>query len=189
MAFIMEADKLKSVFRQSYISDESRKENDAEHSWHLSLMVITLFEYANQPNLDLLRILKMVILHDIVEIDAGDTYIYDEEAKKDQEERERRAAKRLFGLLPDDQAAEYERIWHEFETAATPEARFAKAVDRLQPMLLNYLAAGRAWQEHNVSAEQVRAINSPIAEGSDMLWSYAQSIIKSAIQNGSLPES
>lgn len=188
MAFLIEADKLKSIFRQSYISDGSRRENDAEHSWHLSLMAITLFEHANQPGLDLLKILKMVILHDIVEIDAGDTYIYDEAAKRDQEEREQRAADRLFGLLPPDQASEFRALWDEFEAAASPEARFAKAIDRLHPMLLNYLAEGKTWQEHGVTAPQVRHINRKIGDGSDALWEFAQDLIAKAIANGTLAE-
>lgn len=187
MAFIIEADKLKNIFRQSYISDESRKENDAEHSWHLALMAITLVEHANDPNLDLLKILRMVTIHDIVEIDAGDTYIYDEEGKQDQEAREQAAADRLFGLLPADQAAAFRSIWDEFEAGESPEARFAKAIDRLHPMLLNYLAAGKTWQEHGVVASQVRNINQKIGRGSDTLWDYAQSLINAAIENGTLP--
>lgn len=187
MAFIIEADKLKSVFRQSYLSDGSRKENDAEHSWHLSLMAIILIEHANDPDLDLLRILRMVVLHDIVEIDAGDTYIYDEEGKKDQVAREQAAADRLFSLLPSDQAAAFRAIWDEFEAAESKEARFAKAIDRLHPMLLNYLAAGRTWREHGVDATQVRAINQKIGYGSETLWDYAQTLIEKAIAEDILP--
>ncbi|MDQ8179662.1 HD domain-containing protein [Pelagicoccus sp. SDUM812005] len=188
MAFIIEADKLKNIFRQSYISDRSRRENDAEHSWHLSLMAITLYEHANDPNLDLLKILRMVILHDIVEIDAGDTYIYDEAHKQDQAEREQKAADRLFGLLPPDQATEFRSAWDEFEAGASPEARFAKAVDRLHPMLLNYLAGGITWSKHGVVASQVRAINHKIGDGSDTLWEYAQGLIEKAIASGTLPD-
>ncbi len=188
MAFIIEADKLKNVFRQSYISDQSRKENDAEHSWHLALMAITLYEYANAPEVDLLKILRMVTLHDIVEIDAGDTYIYDEVAKQDQEERECRAAERLFGLLPHDQATQFRAIWDEFEASETKEAKFAKAIDRLHPMLLNYLAGGKTWNEHGVTASQVRTINGKIQHGSEALWAYAQDLIQAAIAEGSLGE-
>ncbi len=188
MAFIIEADKLKRIFRQSYISDGSRRENDAEHSWHLCLMAITLIEHANAPGLDLLKILRMAILHDIVEIDAGDTYIYDEAAKLDQYARESAAAERLFGLLPPDQAAAFRALWDEFEEAATPEAQFAKAIDRLHPMLLNYLAAGKTWQEHGVVASQVRLINQKIGDGSAALWTYAQSLIAEAIAAQTLPD-
>ncbi len=187
MAFIIEADKLKNIFRQSYISDESRRENDAEHSWHLTLMAITLYEHANDPGLDLLKILRMVIIHDIVEIDAGDTYIYDEVHKQDQAEREQRAADRLFGLLPADQASSFRSIWDEFEAGKSPEARFAKAIDRLHPMLLNYLAGGKTWTKHGVVASQVRTINQKIGEGSDTLWAYTQDLIQKAIAEGILP--
>lgn len=188
MAFIIEADKLKNIFRQSYISDESRRENDAEHSWHLALMAITLYEYANDPDLDLLKILRMVTIHDIVEIDAGDTYIYDEEHKQDQELREQKAADRLFGLLPPDQESSFRSDWDEFEEGKTPEARFAKAIDRLHPMLLNYLAKGKTWTKHGVVAGQVRNINQKIGAGSDTLWAYAQDLIQKAIDEGILPE-
>lgn len=187
MAFIIEADKLKNIFRQSYISDESRRENDAEHSWHLSLMAITLCEHANDPDLDLLKILRMVIIHDIVEIDAGDTYIYDEQHKLDQEIREQQAADRLFGMLPSDQALEFRSLWDEFEEGKSPEARFAKAIDRLHPMLLNYLASGKTWQKHGVVATQVRAINQKIDHGSSTLWDYAQDLIEKSIADGMLP--
>lgn len=188
MAFIIEADKLKTILRQSYISDASRRENDAEHSWHLALMAITLYEHANAPELNLLKILRMLILHDIVEIDAGDTYIYDEEHKRDQAKRERQAADRLFGLLPPDQAAEFRQIWEEFEAGLTAEARFAKAIDRLHPMLLNFLAGGKTWQKHNVVADQVRSINQRIEEGSSELWEYAQNLIEKAVSNGILAD-
>ena len=188
MAFIIEADKLKNIFRQSYISDESRRENDAEHSWHLSLMAIVLHEHANDPDLDLLKILRMVIIHDIVEIDAGDTYIYDEEGKKDQEARELQAAERLFNLLPEDQALAFRADWDEFELATTKEAQFAKAIDRLHPMLLNYLSSGKTWREHGVVATQVRAINRKIEDGSEALWAYAQQLIQASIAKGTLPD-
>lgn len=188
MAFIIEADKLKTIFRQAYISDQSRRENDAEHSWHLCLMAITLFEHADAPELDLLKILRMVIIHDIVEIDAGDTYIYDEAHKQDQAEREQRAAERLFGLLPQDQESEFRSLWDEFEAEASPESRFAKAIDRLHPMLLNYLAGGKTWAKHGVVASQVRTINQKIEAGSSTLWAYAQDLIRKAIENKTLPD-
>lgn len=187
MAFIIEADKLKNIFRQSYISDESRRENDAEHSWHLALMAITLYEHANDPDLDLLKILRMVIIHDIVEIDAGDTYIYDEEHKQDQALREQQAADRLFGMLPEDQAKSFRADWDEFEAGESPEARFSKAIDRLHPMLLNYLAGGKTWNKHGVVATQVHAINQKIGRGSDTLWAYAQDLIQKSISEGILP--
>lgn len=188
MAFIIEADKLKNIFRQSYITDGSRRENDAEHSWHLALMAITLYEHANDPELDLLKILRMVTIHDIVEIDAGDTYIHDEVNKLDQELREQQAADRLFGMLPEDQATEFRSIWDEFEAGESPEARFAKAIDRIHPMLLNYLADGKTWKKHGVLASQVRTVNQKIDRGSHALWDYAQEIIQKAINADMLPD-
>jgi len=189
MAFIKEADKLKNVFRRSYISDKSRRENDAEHSWHLALMTLVLIEHADAPDLDQFKILKMHLIHDIVEIDAGDTYIYDEAAKTSQLQREEAAADRLFNILPTDQAAEFRSLWDEFEAGTTPEARFAKALDRLHPMFLNYLAGGKTWSEHGVIESQVRQVNSVIADGSESLWSYAENLIKDAVADGRLKRS
>jgi putative hydrolase of HD superfamily len=189
MGFIAEADKLKNIFRRSYISDRSRRENDAEHSWHLCLMTLLLLEHSNFENIDALKVLKMVIVHDIVEIDAGDTYIYDNAAKADQAIRERRAAERLFGMLPSDQEAEFHSLWSEFELGESSESRFAKAIDRLHPMMLNYLAQGKTWNENSVSEPQVRAINSKIADGSDALWQYADELIRESVDKGWLPRS
>ncbi|HYP18005.1 MAG TPA: HD domain-containing protein [Opitutus sp.] len=142
--FIVECDKLKEIFRQTINTQSRRAENDAEHSWHLCLCVIVLAEHANQPDLDVLRVLKMVIVHDLVEIDAGDTFAYDAAAMAGQHEREALAAARIFGLLPSDQAREFRALWDEFEAKKTPEARFATAVDRFQPMLLNCRTQGAA---------------------------------------------
>lgn len=189
MRFIAEADKLKHVFRQSYLSDQSRRENDAEHSWHLCLMVMLLAEHSNFESIDILKVLKMVIIHDIVEIDAGDTYIYDEEAKKTQLERETKAAKRLFGLLPGDQARAFHDLWNEFEADESNEARFAKAVDRLHPMMLNHLAEGKTWNQHGVNEHQVRTVNRKIEDGSACLWNYTDSLIRDAVAKGWLPAS
>jgi len=189
LRFIAEADKLKHIFRQSYLSDQSRRENDAEHSWHLCLMVLLLAEHSNFQNLDTLKVLKMVIIHDIVEIDAGDTYIYDEEAKRTQVEREAQAAERLFGLLPQDQSQAFHDLWIEFETEASNEAKFAKAIDRLHPMMLNYLAEGKTWIEHGVTEDQVRTVNRKIEDGSASLWNYTDSLIRDAVAKGWLPRS
>ncbi len=189
LRFIAEADKLKHIFRQSYLSDQSRRENDAEHSWHLCLMVLLLAEHSNFQNLDTLKVLKMVIIHDIVEIDAGDTYIYDEEAKRTQVEREAQAAERLFGLLPQDQSQAFHDLWIEFETEASNEAKFAKAIDRLHPMMLNYLAEGKTWTEHGVTEDQVRTVNRKIEDGSASLWNYTDSLIRDAVAKGWLPRS
>ena len=184
--FILEADKLKRVFRQTYLTGASRKENDAEHSWHLALMGIVLAEHAAPDGVDLLRVLKMVLIHDLVEIDAGDTYAYDEARLRDQARREREAADRVFGLLPADQADQARALWEEFDARRTPDARFAAALDRLQPLLHNYTNRGRAWQEHHVTADQVLARNRTIADGSPTLWAYAQTLIRLSVQQGFL---
>jgi putative hydrolase of HD superfamily len=186
--FIIEIDKLKKVYRQSYITGGEKAENDAEHSWHLALMGILLQEYARpgEGGPDLLRVLKMVLIHDLVEIDAGDTYCYDEEAAKDKRLREEKAAGRLFNLLPADQADEFCSLWDEFEERMTPEALFAAALDRLQPVLLNYYTEGRSWQEHGITAEQVLERNKLIREGAPALWVYVQEIISRAVEKGYL---
>ena len=184
--FIVEVDKLKEVLRQTLVINSRRRENDAEHSWHLCLLVITLAEHANHPDLDLLQVLKMVIIHDLVEIDAGDTFAYDTAGMATQHEREAVAADRIFGLLPDDQAREFSGLWDEFEARRTPEGRFAAAVDRFQPMLLNCRTDGAAWQRHGITRDRVLARNSYIAEGSAALWAYAEAMINEAVAAGNL---
>jgi len=185
MQFILEMDKLKSIFRQSYIIGTDRKENDAEHSWHLAMMVLVLAEHAN-TEVNVLKVLKMVLIHDIVEIDAGDTFCYDEKAAADKSEREQLAAKRLFGLLPDDQAKEFHVLWEEFEDAQTGDAQFARSVDRLMPMLHNYHTGGRSWQEHKVTKEQVVSRNKVIDDGSNALWEVASTVIENAVKKSYL---
>lgn len=184
--FIAECDKLKEIFRQTLNTQSRRAENDAEHSWHLCLCVIVLAEHANTPDLDVLRVLKMVIVHDLVEIDAGDTFAYDTVAMAGQHEREARAAERIFGLLPPDQAQAFRALWDEFEERKTPEARFALAVDRFQPMLLNCLTQGAAWQRHGVTHDRVVARNQHIAEGSTELWRYMEQMLKDVVAAGHL---
>lgn len=186
MRFIIEVDKLKEVFRQSLCTQSRRRENDAEHSWHLCLMVIVLAEHSNHP-VDVLRILKMLLLHDIVEIDAGDTYAYDQAGQSGQHDREALAADRLFGLLPPDQATEFRALWDEFEARQTPEARFAAAVDRCQPMLLNCLTEGTAWRKHGVTRPKVLARNGHAAEGSAALWQHMLARLDQAVASGHLP--
>ncbi len=185
MDFIIEIDKLKAVFRQSYLADGTRKENDPEHSWHLAMMAIILSEYAN-VEVDVLTVVKMVLIHDIVEIDAGDTYAYDEKGHELKLLKEREAAKRIFGLLPKEQGQEYERLWETFEQKQTPEAKFAAAIDRVQPILLNYLSKGKAWLEHGIYKEQVIAYNKHAAEGSLSIWEYIKNIIDEAYAEGYL---
>ena len=184
--FIAEVDRLKEVFRQTVLINSRRRENDAEHSWHLCLIVITLAEHANDPALDVLRVLKMLIIHDLVEIDAGDTFAYDTRAMADQHAREAVAADRIFGLLPPDQARAFRALWDEFEARQTAEARFAAAVDRFQPMLLNCRTEGAAWRRHGVTRDRVVARNSHIAEGSAALWDYASKMLEDVVAAGHL---
>ncbi len=184
--FLVEADRLKEVFRQSLCIGSRRRENDAEHSWHLCLCAILLAEHTNEPRPNLLRVLQMLIVHDLVEIDAGDTYAYDTAAMAGQHEREAQAAERIFGLLPGGQAEEFRALWDEFEARQTPEARFAAAVDRFQPMLLNCRTEGAAWKRHGVTRERVLARNAHIAEGCSDLWAYAVKMVQEAVDAGHL---
>jgi putative hydrolase of HD superfamily len=186
LAFIREIDRLKNVLRQSLVTDRSRRENAAEHSWHLAMMATVLREHACESGLDADRVIRMLLVHDIVEIDAGDTFAYDEAGHADKAEREKRAARRLFSLLPDDQRAELEALWSEFEERKTPEAKFANALDRLQPMIHNYLTEGHTWKKHGVTARKVRERNAVIAEGSPALWRFAERLIDSAVKKGYL---
>lgn len=185
--FILEIDKLKSIIRRSYLLNKERCENTAEHSWHLAMMALVLTEHANEP-VDPLRVIKMVLVHDIVEIDAGDTFAYDEVGALDKHEREDRAAKRIFGLLPPDQQAEFRELWDEFEDKETADAKFANALDRLMPLLHNYHTAGKGWQENSVRQEQVRKLNARIVDGSTPLWEYVDSIITDSVARGYLAE-
>ena len=171
MAFIEEVDKIKLIGRQNYLADGSRKENDAEHSWHLALMTMLLSEYSNEE-IDVLKTMGMVLIHDIVEIDAGDTYAYDYEAQKTQKERELAAAERIFNILPEDQAKKLRALWDEFEAGETAEARFAAAVDRVQPAMLNSASGGISWKEHDVTLSKALERNGKAALGSEVLWEY-----------------
>lgn len=186
IAFIAEVDKLKEIFRQTLVTQSRRAENSAEHSWHFALMIIVLAEHSNHQPLDVLRVLKMVLIHDLVEIDAGDTFAYDTKNMADQHEREAKAATRIFGLLPPDQTAEFRALWDEFEDRKTPESRFAAACDRFHPMLLNCLTQGHAWQKHGITQDRVLARNAHVAEGSQALWEYAVAMINDAVATGNL---
>ena len=184
--FLLEADRLKTVARQSRITDGSRHENSAEHSWHLALMALVLAGHA-PPGTDLARVLAMLLVHDLVEIDAGDLFVYaDGAALARQEVAERAAADRIFALLPDPQAAEIRGLWDEFEERRTPEARFARALDRLQPMLLNMRTGGGTWVAHGVTLEQVLAKVGLIEDGSASLGRYARAMIAAAVERGFL---
>lgn len=183
--FILEIDNLKSISRQSYLLNGTRYENSAEHSWHIALMAVVLAEHSQQP-IDLLRVLKMLLVHDVVEIDAGDTYCYDETEMADKATREQRAAQRLFGLLPPGQETELRALWEEFEAAATPSAKFANAVDRLMPLFHNYYTQGKSWQQHGIKKSQVMTRLRPIAEGSEALWQVAHTIVEESVKRGYL---
>lgn len=185
LQFITELDKLKSITRQTYIVDGTRKENDSEHSWHLALMCILLNEYANE-HIDVLKTMTMVLIHDVVEIDAGDTYAYDEKGNETKREREVKAANRIFRLLPEDQSEYYRNLWDEFELGVSMEAKFANTLDKVQPILLNHLSGGKAWREHGVNESQVMKRNEKTHEGSNSLWQYVEEIIEMNIENGNI---
>ena len=187
IAFLLEADKLKSILRRTPLVDNSRQENSAEHSWHLTLAAVTLFEYA-PAGTDLLHALRLLIVHDLVEIDAGDTFAYDPAHQESKEAREREAAERLFGLLPEDLAGQLRGWWHEFEAMLTPSARFANALDRLQPLLLNMHSGGGSWRTHRVARSQVLHRMVPIQSWVPAAWPFVLDIIGRACQGGLIVE-
>jgi putative hydrolase of HD superfamily len=181
--FLMEADRLKTVIRGNRIADGSRRENTAEHSWHLAMFAMVLSEHALEP-VDLWRVVQMLLLHDLVEIEAGDTPLYDTDGAVGQAEREQAAADVLFGLLPPDQGMAFRAMWDEFEAAATADARFAKACDRLQPVLLNHVVGGGTWTDFDFDEGKERALTSRIALGSPALWAVAETVFADAVANG-----
>ena len=184
--FVLEIDRLKHVLRQNVLLDQSRRENSTEHSWHIALMVMLFAEYSQGKNIDLLQVMKMLLVHDLVEIDAGDTYCYDDEGRQDQSERETAAADRIFGLLPDDQAAELRALWDDFESRQTPESKFANALDRVQPLLHNYFTDGLTWQANNIKSYQVHDRMRPVKDGAPDLWDYVSALIEDAVAKGFL---
>ena len=171
--FFREIDKEKMIQRQTYLTDSVRKENDAEHAWHMAIMTILLSEYANEE-IDVLKTVTMLLIHDIVEIDAGDTYAYDENAKKSQSDREKKASERIFGLLPEEKKRQMKSLWEEFEEGNTPEARFARTMDNIQPTMLNDATSGISWEEHGIHLDQILNRNKCTALGSQVLWDYAR---------------
>jgi 5'-deoxynucleotidase YfbR-like HD superfamily hydrolase len=176
LEFILEIDRLKSVLRQSYLIDNDRHENSAEHSWHLAVAAMVLAEHAKEP-IDVSKVIRLVLVHDLVEIDAGDTFIYDEAGNAGKAAREQKAADRLFGLLPEEQGKTFMVLWREFEDRQTPEAKFAFALDRLMPILHNVFTQGGSWKEHRIGQEQAIAKNRPIEDGSPILWQAVESLI------------
>lgn len=185
LKFILEIDKEKEIFRQTHISGGKRRENDAEHAWHMALMVWLLSEYSNKE-IDICRTMLMVLAHDLVEVYAGDTYAYDKERAVTQKERETKAAEKLFGILPADQGEKLRALWEEFEQYETAEARFAHTMDNFQPMLLNDSNGGGDWIEHGVKRTQVEKRNEKTASGSEEIWEYMRSIIDRNVEKGSL---
>jgi putative hydrolase of HD superfamily len=185
--FIVEIDKLKHVERQSALCDGTRQENDPEHSWHIATMAMLFTEYANEK-VDQLKVIKMLLIHDLVEIYAGDTFAYDMVGNSTKEKREKEAAKKIFGLLPQDQAEEMLDLWNEFESLATSEARFASALDKLQPLILSYNNKGWSWKKHGVVSSQIHESKKDMASGSEDLWEYAKRLIQESIDGGFLVE-
>lgn len=185
LRFLVEADKMKTVLRATLLTDKSRRENDAEHSWHFALMALLLYEYA-EDGVNLFRVLKMALVHDLVEIDAGDTFAYDTEGNRDKALREQRAADRLFGLLPKEQAAELRALWEEFDAMESRDARYAAAIDRMQPFLNNSVTDGHTWNLHSVKEEQVRARMEMVRQATPGLWPFVESVLVEAREKGSI---
>lgn len=184
-AFAVEIDKVKNIFRQTWLADGGRKENDAEHAWHAALMAVLLAEYSNEP-VDILKVVKMLLIHDLVEIDAGDSYAYDEAAQATAHDREQKAADRIFGMLPKDQGQEFRGLWDEFEEYETPEARFAHVMDNFQPLLLNDAADGKGWKEHQVKRANIEKRNRKTSKGSKRINEYIEQMIDRNIEKGNI---
>jgi putative hydrolase of HD superfamily len=186
--FILEVDKLKHVLRQTILMDKSRQENSAEHSWHIALTVMVLSEYARDADIDFFRVMKILLVHDLIEIDAGDTYCYDDQGKRDQAAREKQAADRIFNILPPDQAQLFRGLWDEFEDRQTPESRFANALDRVQPFLHNYFTRGQTWQDNDIKRDQVKSRMQPVDDGAPVLWKYVNALMDDAVSKGFLAD-
>lgn len=188
IAFCREIDKEKFIGRQTWLTGVTRKENDAEHAWHMAVMTVLLSEYANEE-IDVLRTMTMLLIHDLVEIYAGDTYAYDEEGKKTQKRRELAAADRLFQMLPEDQGKKFREIWEEFEAENTPESRFARTMDNLQPMMLNAATDGKSWADRGIRLSQILGRNKNTAKGSEVLWEYAkENFLQPNLEKGRIVE-
>ena len=187
LAFLMEIDKVKNIFRQTWLADGKRKENDAEHSWHLAVAAFLLKEYAPQ-GVDLLKVILMVLIHDLVEIDAGDTYAYDAKGAETKRAREEKAADRIFGILPEDQGRYFRELWEEFESYESGEAKYAHLLDNFQPLLLNHESGGLSWREHNVKKSQIYKRNERIEETSTQVWARMKEIIDEHIRLGDVKE-
>ena len=185
LSFILEADKEKNILRQTHLTGYSRRENDAEHAWHMAMMIYLLKEYSNKE-IDVAKAMMMALIHDIVEIDAGDTYAYDTDGLQTQKEREQRAAERIFGMLPEDQCSELRALFEEFEACESAEARFAKAMDNFQPLLLNHANGGMDWRAHKVTKTKVVGRQNTTALGSEKIWEYTEAIINENVDKGNI---
>ena len=185
--FILEADKEKNIIRQTHLSENGRRENDAEHAWHMAIMVYLLKEYANEE-IDVVKAMMMALIHDIVEIDAGDTYAYDTKGLETQKEREEQAAERIFGLLPKDQEEELKSLFEEFEAGESPEARFVRAMDNFQPLLLNDSNDGSDWREHEIRKNQIMKRHMKTKLGSNIIWECAEKIIEENVRKGNIKD-
>jgi len=180
--FMLEIDKLKHILRRTILTDRSREENSAEHSWHIAIAVFLFSEYAQDQNIDWYRVIKILLVHDLVEIDAGDTYCYDHQSRKDQSQREQKAAERIFKILPLDQSRSFRELWDEFENRETPESKYANALDRFQPFLQNYATKGQIWQKNNITHRQVKDRMQPLFDGAPLLWNLVELLIDDAVQ-------
>ena len=185
LAFLVEIDRMKNVMRQTLLADSSRRESDAEHSFSLAMFAMLLAEHAEEE-IDISRVIRMVLVHDLIEIYAGDTFCYDQKGNEDKETREKEAADKLYAMLPEDQAAEYRALWEEFDRMDTPDSRYAAALDRIQPMLNNYLTNGHTWKLGNVTSEQVYKRMEPIRNGLPKAWPIVEWIINTSIEKGFL---
>jgi putative hydrolase of HD superfamily len=180
--FMLEVDKLKQISRRTILTDGSREENSAEHSWHIAMAVFLFSEYAQDREIDLYRVVKMLLVHDLVEIDAGDTYCYDHQSRQDQTRREQEAAERIFKILPTDQSRSFRALWDEFENKDTPESKYANALDRFQAFLQNYFTKGQVWQKNNITRRQVMDRMHPVFDGSPLLWNLVKLLIDDAVR-------
>ena len=186
--FLIEVDKMKTVLRQTLLVDKSKRENDAEHSWHFALMAMILFEYSDRSEVNILRVLKMALVHDLIEIYAGDTFAYDEKGNENKLERETAAADKLFSMLPDDQKNEIYSLWLEFDKMETADSKYAAAIDRLQPFINNYMTEGHTWKLGNVTSDKVYKRMGMVKEGAPELWDFVVDIVNSSIEKGYLKE-
>jgi 5'-deoxynucleotidase YfbR-like HD superfamily hydrolase len=184
--FMLEIDKLKHISRRTMLTDRSREENSVEHSWHIATAVFLFSEYAQVQEMDLYRVIKMLLVHDLVEIDAGDTYCYDDQSRKDQARREQEAAERIFKILPPDQSLSFRALWDEFENRDTPESKYANALDRFQAFLQNYFTKGQIWQKNNITCRQVMDRMQPVFNGAPILWNLVKLLIDDAVQKNYL---